>query len=97
MTNLKHTLCAAVLTGFAMLNAATAAAQPSVETQRLYLSGKGCDDMVKWDFLCTDGRNAGKWTKIGVPSCRASMAMREMLRAGLETIYTGRMMPPKFQ
>lgn len=69
MTNLKHTLCAAVLAGFAMLNAATAAAQPSVETQRLYLSGKGCDDMVKWDFLCTDGRNAGKWTKIGVPSC----------------------------
>ncbi len=44
-------------------------AQPSVETSRMYLSGHGCDDMVQWDFLCTDGRNSGKWTKIGVPSC----------------------------
>ena len=25
--------------------------------------------MVEWDFFCTDGRNSGKWTKIGVPSC----------------------------
>ena len=40
-----------------------------VETQRQYLSGQGCDDMVQWDFLCSDGRNSGKWTKIGVPSC----------------------------
>ena len=39
------------------------------ETQRLYLSGHGCDDMVQWDFFCTDGQNSGKWTKIGVPSC----------------------------
>ena len=38
-------------------------------THRLYLSGTGCDDMVKWDFMCSDGRNSGKWTKIGVPSC----------------------------
>ena len=44
-------------------------AQPSVETGRQYLSGHGCDDMVEWDFQCTDGRNSGKWTKIGVPSC----------------------------
>ena len=44
-------------------------AQPSVETQRQYISGHGCDDMVEWDFLCSDGRNSGKWTKIGVPSC----------------------------
>ncbi|MBQ3768317.1 MAG: glycoside hydrolase family 2 [Prevotella sp.] len=44
-------------------------AQKLVETQRQYLSGHGCDDMVQWDFLCTDGRNSGKWTKIGVPSC----------------------------
>ena len=44
-------------------------AQPSVETQRQYISGHGCDDMVQWDFLCSDGRNSGKWTKIGVPSC----------------------------
>ena len=39
------------------------------ETERLYLSGHGCDDMVEWDFKCTDGRNSGEWTKIGVPSC----------------------------
>ena len=39
------------------------------ETERLYLSGTGCDDMVEWDFKCTDGRNSGQWTKIGVPSC----------------------------
>ena len=44
-------------------------AQTQVETHRQYLSGHGCDDMVQWDFLCSDGRNSGKWTKIGVPSC----------------------------
>ena len=37
--------------------------------QRQYLSGRGCDDMVQWDFMCTGGNNSGKWTKIGVPSC----------------------------
>lgn len=40
-----------------------------VTTQRKYLSGHGCDDMVQWDFYCTGGNNSGKWTKIGVPSC----------------------------
>lgn len=44
-------------------------AQPSVETCRQYLSGHGCDDMVDWDFMCSGGRQAGRWTKIGVPSC----------------------------
>ena len=44
-------------------------AQSSVETERQYLSGTGCDDMVQWDFMCTSGNNSGKWTKIGVPSC----------------------------
>lgn len=39
------------------------------ETERIYLSGKGCDDMVLWDFFCTGGNNSGVWTKIGVPSC----------------------------
>lgn len=47
----------------------TASAQTATDTQRQYLSGHGCDDMVDWDFYCTDGRNSGKWTKIGVPSC----------------------------
>ena len=51
---------------FYHLTFSSAAAQ---ETERLYLSGHGCDDMVEWDFKCTDGRNSGEWTKIGVPSC----------------------------
>ncbi len=34
-----------------------------------YLSGKGSDDTVEWDFYCTKGRNSGKWTKIKIPSC----------------------------
>lgn len=55
-----------VLLGLATLGVQ---AQKLVETQRQYLSGHGCDDMVQWDFLCSDGRNSGKWTKIGVPSC----------------------------
>jgi len=38
-------------------------------TERQYLSGHGADDMVQWDFFCTDGMNSGKWSKIGVPSC----------------------------
>lgn len=41
----------------------------SVETEKQYLSGTGCDDMVQWDFMCTGGNNSGTWTKIGVPSC----------------------------
>lgn len=49
--------------------ATTLAAQNLPQTERQYLSGRGCDDMVEWDFFCTDGRNSGKWSKIGVPSC----------------------------
>ena len=45
------------------------AQQKDIATHRQYLSGTGCDDMVEWDFKCTDGRNSGQWTKIGVPSC----------------------------
>ena len=52
-----------------LLSCTLMAAQEAVETHRQYLSGRGCDDMVQWDFKCSDGRNAGKWTKIGVPSC----------------------------
>lgn len=39
------------------------------DTETLYLSGHGCDDMESWDFFCTGGRNARRWTTIGVPSC----------------------------
>ena len=58
-----------ILLVWTMVMAMAVEAQTLVETQRQYLSGHGCDDMVEWDFQCTDGRNAGKWTKIGVPSC----------------------------
>jgi hypothetical protein len=37
-------------------------------TETVFLSGRGNDDMVKWDFFCTAGQNSGRWTKIGVPS-----------------------------
>ncbi|UCG47010.1 MAG: hypothetical protein JSU94_16105 [Phycisphaerales bacterium] len=48
-----------------VLAAATAFGQ---ETQIRYLSGKGKDDPVRWEFFCTGGMNSGKWTTIGVPS-----------------------------
>ena len=37
-------------------------------TEKVYLTGKGYDDAVEWDFYCTKGSNSGKWTKIPVPS-----------------------------
>ena len=46
-----------------------------VNTHRQYISGTGCDDMVQWDFQCTDGRNAGKWTKIGISWGEAMTAL----------------------
>ena len=62
---IKQTFLSIALGAMALV----ANAQGSVDTQRQYLSGHGCDDMVKWDFYCTGGQNSGKWTKIGVPSC----------------------------
>ena len=41
----------------------------AVTTESLYLSGRGGDDAVAWDFYCTGGRNSGVWTTIPVPSC----------------------------
>ena len=34
-----------------------------------YLSGTDKDHTVSWDFMCTTGRNSGKWSTIPVPSC----------------------------
>jgi hypothetical protein len=39
------------------------------ETEVRYLSGHGPEDAVRWEFLCTGGRNSGTWTTIPVPSC----------------------------
>jgi beta-galactosidase/beta-glucuronidase len=38
-------------------------------TEIRYLSGRGSDDAVQWEFFCTDGRNSNRWTTIAVPSC----------------------------
>lgn len=38
------------------------------ETLKQYLSGKGKDDGVLWDFSVSEGMKAGQWTKIPVPS-----------------------------
>jgi hypothetical protein len=42
---------------------------PAQETEVVYLSGKGFDQTVEWDFYCTAGMNSGAWTTIQVPSC----------------------------
>ena len=41
---------------------------PAQETEIMYLSGRGKDDPVQWDFYCSAGRKSGQWTTIGVPS-----------------------------
>lgn len=38
------------------------------QTEIKFLSGRGTDDAVDWEFFCTEGRNSGKWTTIPVPS-----------------------------
>lgn len=57
------------ITSLSALFAGMSLLAQSVTTERQYLSGTGCDDMVEWDFMCTDGNNSGEWKKIGVPSC----------------------------
>jgi len=39
------------------------------QTEKVYLSGTGPTDAKQWQFLCTGGMNANKWTTIAVPSC----------------------------
>lgn len=41
----------------------------ALETEIRPLSGRGPEDAVRWEFLCTGGRNSGTWTTIPVPSC----------------------------
>lgn len=42
---------------------------PAQQTQQVYLSGTGSDDTKPWQFMCSGGMNANKWTTIAVPSC----------------------------
>lgn len=37
-------------------------------TERLYLTGKGSDDAIPWDFMINTGQRAGVWSKLPVPS-----------------------------
>jgi Glycosyl hydrolases family 2, TIM barrel domain/Glycosyl hydrolases family 2, sugar binding domain/Glycosyl hydrolases family 2/Beta galactosidase small chain len=39
------------------------------QTEKVYLSGTGSNDTKQWEFMCTAGMNANKWTTIAVPSC----------------------------
>ena len=41
----------------------------AVETETQYLSGRGKDDTVPWEFFCTAGQRSNAWTTIPVPSC----------------------------
>lgn len=38
------------------------------KTEVQYLSGTDKDNTVQWEFFCSEGRNSGTWTTIGVPS-----------------------------
>lgn len=40
----------------------------SQTTETIYLSGTDAANTVEWDFMCTDGRKSGIWSKIPVPS-----------------------------
>jgi beta-galactosidase/beta-glucuronidase len=39
------------------------------QTEKFYLSGTGSDNTKPWQFMCSGGMNANKWTTIAVPSC----------------------------
>jgi hypothetical protein len=54
-----------LLAGLLLVMAAPLAAQ---ETEIVYLSGRGAGTEVDWEFRFAEGRGAGGWTKIKVPS-----------------------------
>lgn len=62
---MKRILMVAALVAGVVINAVA----QGPRTERVYLSGRGADDVVQWDFMIDKGMNAGKWMKIGVPSC----------------------------
>lgn len=43
-------------------------AREAPRSETLYLSGTGFGQIVDWEFFLTEGRNAGHWTTIPVPS-----------------------------
>ncbi|MUI16558.1 beta-galactosidase [Massilia dura] len=63
----KRILTAAtLLAASGAIVAATVAATPV--TEQRYLSGKGPGSAVPWEFKVSDGRRAGAWSTIAVPS-----------------------------
>ncbi len=60
--NLKHIK---LITYYLLLSTCLSAQQ----TEKVYLSGTGSNDTKQWEFMCTGGMNANKWSKIAVPSC----------------------------
>ncbi len=54
---------------YATILLAVSAMAADIETQVQYLSGKGKDDPVSWEFFCTSGRKSNQWSRIPVPSC----------------------------
>ncbi|WP_298369719.1 glycoside hydrolase family 2 TIM barrel-domain containing protein [uncultured Lutibacter sp.] len=56
-----------LIVAFLFSNSEVVLAQNLIETQ--YLSGTDKDNLVEWDFYCSDGMNSKEWAKIGVPSC----------------------------
>ncbi|HEY7090069.1 MAG TPA: glycoside hydrolase family 2 TIM barrel-domain containing protein [Tepidisphaeraceae bacterium] len=65
MIRRRHFLIAMLV----MLDCALASGQSQNQSQRQYLSRKGNDDTVQWEFFCSQGDHSGEWTKIAVPSC----------------------------
>ena len=53
----------------ASVAAADASDAIRVETERIYLSGHGCDDAVDWEFEIDKGARAGEKATIPVPGC----------------------------
>ncbi|RNC66751.1 putative Beta-galactosidase [Proteiniphilum saccharofermentans] len=62
---LCYVVCILLAANFSFLYAQKSAPKTVIE----YLSGKGADDAVDWDFYVTGGMNSGEWTTIKVPSC----------------------------
>jgi beta-galactosidase/beta-glucuronidase len=62
----KENLLQGAFVSFLLFTFSVSSAQ---STEIKYLSGTGSDNTVNWQFYCTGGMNAGKWTSIAVPSC----------------------------
>lgn len=56
-----------LLSVFPLLFLASGLFAQAPHAERIYLSGRGTDDAVMWDFRCSAGQNSGAWRKIAVP------------------------------